>query len=86
MAVLANRPRAGTIASRNGSATVAPRPRSIVRRGTCFPVMKDMLCLLACERPRYGCAPATVVAAVTSALFILNAGALTIPGTNAEKR
>ncbi len=32
-------PRAGTIASRNGSATVAPRPRSMVRRGTCFPVM-----------------------------------------------
>ena len=33
---------AGTIASRNGNATVAPTPRRKVRRWMCFPVMKDM--------------------------------------------
>src|SRR5262249_57194831 len=32
----------GTIASRNGSATVAPSPRRIARRGMCFPVMNDI--------------------------------------------
>src|SRR5688500_11851363 len=31
---------AGTIASRNGSATAAPAPRKKLRRGRCFPVMK----------------------------------------------
>ena len=44
--VRANRP-AGAIASRNGSATVAPIPRRNVRRGRCFPVMNDMVCPLA---------------------------------------
>ena len=43
LAVFDHRPRAGTIASRNGSATVAPSPRSIVRRGMCFPAMNDIL-------------------------------------------
>ena len=31
--------KAGTIPSSSGSASVAPRPRSIVRRGKDFPVM-----------------------------------------------
>ena len=37
---------AGTIASRNGNATVAPTPRRKVRRGMCFPVMKSISRLL----------------------------------------
>src|SRR5205823_9313149 len=45
----ATMPRAGTIASRNGSATVAPTPRRNVRRGMCFPVMKSKAVLLACR-------------------------------------
>ena len=32
---------AGTMASRNGKATVAPMPRRNVRRGICFRVMKS---------------------------------------------
>src|SRR5438552_19053724 len=36
----------GTIASRNGSATVAPMPRRNVRRGRCLPVMKSIRDLL----------------------------------------
>ena len=38
-AVLASAVRAGTIASRNGRATVAPSPFSTVRRDKCFCVM-----------------------------------------------
>ena len=34
---------AGSIASRNGSATVAPNPFSAVRRDMCLPVMTSML-------------------------------------------
>src|SRR4051812_41042120 len=41
-AVFDHRPPAGTIASRNGSATAAPSPRSTARRGMCFPVMNDI--------------------------------------------
>ena len=37
-AVFAKTPRAGTIESSNGSAIVAPRPRSAERRDMCFPV------------------------------------------------
>src|SRR5207247_6203123 len=40
--VLDQSPPAGVIASRNGSATVAPSPRNTVRRGICFPVMNDI--------------------------------------------
>ena len=84
VAVPLSSPRAGTIASRNGSATVAPRPRSIVRRATCFPVMNDISWTpLVRSRRAYGCAPA-VVAAGASALFIRNAGEVTIAVTNAE--
>ncbi len=38
-AVFAHTVRAGTIASRNGSAIVTPIPRRTVRRETCFFVM-----------------------------------------------
>src|SRR5206468_8847269 len=44
--VLDQSPPAGVIASRNGSATVAPSPRNTVRRGRCFPVTNDILLLL----------------------------------------
>src|SRR5436309_11864897 len=44
--VLDQSPPAGVIASRNGSATVAPSPRNTVRRGRCFPTMNDILRLL----------------------------------------
>src|SRR4029079_11049785 len=47
-ALAATRP-AGTIASRKGSATVAPMPRRNVRRGKCFPVMKDIVCVSTLE-------------------------------------
>src|SRR5215212_6308687 len=54
--------RTGTIASRNGSATVAPTPRRNVRRGNCLPVMKSTcrllyICAIAVARgfqPRVG--------------------------------
>src|SRR5262249_62209783 len=43
LAVFVHNPRAGIMASRNGSATVAPRPRSMVRRGMCLPTMNDIV-------------------------------------------
>src|SRR5262245_66568324 len=74
--------RAGTIASRNGSATVAPRPRSTVRRGNCLPVMNAILVSLeANQRP-----PATPFAVVVaaSALFIRHDGLFAIASTSAD--
>ena len=51
----------GTIASSSGSASVAPRPRSIVRRGIAFLVI-SIVFLLAVAAWRGGCACVVVPA------------------------
>ena len=48
---------AGHMASRKGSATAEPSPRSIVRRETCLRVRKFIVALLLCELATFcGCA------------------------------
>ena len=91
-AVRASAVRAGTIASRNGRATVTPSPFRTVRRDRCFRVMNiadpPPLTLLrnATRKPAAQCRPsAVVVAAVSgsSGRLIRNAWLATTPCTNA---
>ena len=83
-AVFASAVRAGTIASRNGSATVTPSPLRAVRRERCFCVMNIVADSFAPVLLATRHWPAPLVVSLGSTRFIRNAGVLTTPRTNAE--
>src|SRR5438094_578652 len=95
--VLAHAVPAGSIASRNGNATVTPIPFRTVRRETCFFVMYMLApyltgaaprtparSLAGAPWPRSASSRSAAVVVMASAMLIWNAGLLTTPSTNDE--
>ncbi len=76
-----NTVRAGTMASSNGSARVAPMPLSMVRRGRCLFVMYIDGVSLCCSFHRE---TASAVRVFDSGFTILNAALFTTPRMNED--